>query len=121
MSLGRPTDSPETAVHGRARKSGGTVNHGFQRERSPITGQLLCKFCREEFTPHDKRQEYCDPECKKAWIGFWKTRGPRLAQLMYAYRYKRTPGALTDLCNEFGDMVEIFDRKRRERRDDETT
>lgn len=119
MSLGRPTDNPISGAYGRTRKSGGTVSHGFQRARSAATGLPLCKFCEDEFTPHDKRQEYCDPGCKKAWIGFWKTRGPRLAQLMYAYRYKRMPGALTDMCNEFGDMVIAFDRKRRERQDEE--
>ena len=117
VPFGSATDKPVAGRQARSGKPAPTVSHGFQRARHPTTGRLLCKFCEDEFTPHDKRQEYCDSACKLAWISFWKTRGPRLAQLMYAYRFKRNRGGLTDLCNEFGDMVETFDRKRRERRD----
>ena len=94
--------------------------HGFERERCTLTGLPLCRWCWHRFEPHDARQEFCDTSCKARWNRYWEVKGPKLARLMYEFRYQRTDGALTDMCNEFAMMVEKFDRQRRERRDDGT-
>lgn len=86
--------------------------HGFERTRDRETRKPLCRYCDRIFTPDDPRQEFCDKTCKQLWKDFWSSRGPRLARMLYSYRYDRKPGALSDMCLEFGDMLKAFDKKR---------
>lgn len=87
------------------------LDQRFHLRRCPTTGRRLCRYCREPFDHHDRRQEFCNKDCKRKWNQYWQSRGPALAHLMYAYRVDRKEGALSTMCHTFSGFLSDFARK----------
>ena len=95
-------------------KTATAPGHGFKCGHSSATGQRLCRWCDKPFDPKDWRQEFCAKPCKVKWFAWWNGKGASLATALYAYRYQRKPGALSDLCNLFADYVADYERKKKQ-------
>lgn len=71
----------------------------------------ICLWCCNSFDKARRQQDFCCPDHQQEFNNFWKGRGPALAKALHAWRVEKKPGAMTDVCREFGRAREDLKHK----------